>query len=250
MKKNNELKIDCNNNIISFYKQGWNSIAQVDYSEENFELIKNNKWSIKGDYIFSNSLKKYLHRIIMERKIGIDGLTNLTKNGFVVDHINNDEPFNCCSDNLHIIHGNLNKAKGLTVDKDIEKIRINVAIGLYCLDNNCYQITIGFNKPTIFINEKENFYITGAYLDFDNFNKCYNAIQIIITWANNKGKLNFYNLQASKIILEKQLSIQLTEEEKNNGATFITRNNQTFMRINNNPQNGPIMIIHKLSKKQ
>ena len=245
-------KISINDTNISFYKEGWKYVAEVDNLPEIRAYIENYSWNDNNGYLYCHKLKKYLHRLVVELKIGKDRLDELTKQGFVVDHINNSEPYNCLYDNLHIIHSDINKAKGLTIDKDIEKVRLKAGIGLYCLKDNKYQIAIGFNDP-VYYRLKEGHFIdvASAHLTFNDFEICYNAIQIILTWLKQRSgnTIDLLSLQANKIEVEEVKHFQLTKEEEEIGGCIIERDGKLYVKINNKDSNR-ISLIHKPAKKE
>ena len=89
------IKFEEHGDEVLFFKEGWNSVAHIDNVPEIVELVKQNNWIDKNGYLYCSKLKKYLHRIVVECKIGEKNLAELTAEGFVVDHLNNDEKYNC-----------------------------------------------------------------------------------------------------------------------------------------------------------
>ncbi len=235
----NIIRFDEHGDTVSFYKEGWNSIAQIDNIPEIVTVVKENMWSDNNGYLYCAKLKKYLHRLVVEFKVGAERLQELTNNGFVVDHLNNDEKYNCCLDNLHIISSDLNIAKGHTVDKDIDALWQKAGIGIYLLKNNEYQIAVGFNvSATVRLGNCEKI-ISDLYWNFDNFDKCYLAIQTIISAL--KGQCNLYadRLQATKWWYREAI-IMPPEYAKLEGPLIKIGDNYV-LKINNKP--GPKMAI-------
>ncbi len=225
---NTEIRFDEHENEISFFKKGWKSVAQIDNIPEIVDIVKSNTWVDNNGYLYCSKLKKYLHRLVVEYKIGKEKLTELTENGFVVDHLNNNEKYNCHLDNLHVISADLNIAKGHTVDKDIEALCLKAGIGLYWLKNSLYQIAVGFNMPTIIRIEEESKKISHLYWNFDNFDKCYIAIQTIISALKGNCKLYVDQLQTINWYYRETIALQNVDPKKRlvkYGDTYLFRNN-------------------------
>lgn len=244
-------KIEINDEKITFYKKGWNQCAEVDNLPEIRNYIEKYQWIDNNGYLYCHKLKKYLHRLVIELKIGRDELVKLTKQGFVVDHINNSERYNCSYDNLHLIPSDINKAKGLTVDKDIERIRLRAGIGLYVLKDDQYQIGIGFNERTVLWIGDRFVDLVTLHLNYNNFDFFYNDLQRILTWLKGKNgcQLDFSTLQYTHFSYEEMKHIQLTKEEQESGGCFLERDGQIYLRINNRDPNR-FVIIHKPAKKE
>ena len=229
----NSITFELHDNIVSFIKNGWAMTAFIDNETKLVEIVKNNTWNDNNGYLYCSKLRKYLHRLVMEYYFGEEQLKKLTKDGYVVDHINNSEPYNCCLDNLHVIPSDINKAKGLTVDKDIERVRLLAGVGLYCLKDRSYQIAIGFNERVFIKLDNEFKQLDDLYLTFDNFDKFYNALQLVLSWIKGSSDLNVYHLQAKKIEYREITYIKPTEEEKQSDVPIIQRDDKLFVRINN-----------------
>ncbi|WP_077324629.1 HNH endonuclease [Virgibacillus siamensis] len=107
-----------------------NKLAYTEYNEELFNILKSYTWTVKGEYLYSNKLKKYLHRYVMEFYYGKEAIDEANKKNFVVDHIDNNG-FNCRVSNLCFIPNNLNKAKGLTFDKRRIEMKEDMTLTFY-----------------------------------------------------------------------------------------------------------------------
>ena len=90
---------DIHDDDISFFKQSWKQVAFIDNDPDLYAIVKSISWHDNNGYLYSSKLKDYLHRIVVAHKIGREQLKMLTEQGFVVDHINNDEPYNFRLDN-------------------------------------------------------------------------------------------------------------------------------------------------------
>lgn len=134
---------------------------------------------------------------------------------------------------MHIITSDLNIAKGHTVDKDIKNLWLKVGIGLYWLKSGDYQIAVGFNVPANILLEDGERPIESLYWNFDNFDKCYIAIQTIISALNGQCKLYADQLQAKKwwfkeaIILPPEYA-QLDDPLIKYGDTYVLKINNTL----------------------
>lgn len=238
---NSSIKFDEHGEEVSFFKEGWNSVAHIDNVPDLVELVKKNKWADNNGYLYCSKLKKYLHRIVVEYKIGKEKLAELTAEGFVVDHLNNDEKYNCRLNNLHIISSDLNIAKGHTVDKDIKELWLKAGIGLYWLKNGLYQIVVGFNVPATISVDKDIKNIERLYWNFENFDKCYNAVQIIISAL--KGKCNLYADQLQAVTWDYREAIVLPNSYVHSEGPLIKYGDTYVLRINN--KSGPNFAVIK-----
>lgn len=238
---NSSIKFDEHGEEVSFFKEGWNSVAHIDNVPDLVELVKKNKWADNNGYLYCSKLKKYLHRIVVEYKIGKEKLAELTAEGFVVDHLNNDEKYNCRLNNLHIISSDLNIAKGHTVDKDIKELWLKAGIGLYWLKNGLYQIVVGFNVPATISVDKDIKNIERLYWNFENFDKCYNAVQIIISAL--KDKCNLYADQLQAVTWDYREAIVLSNSYVHSEGPLIKYGDTYVLRINN--KSGPNFAVIK-----
>ncbi len=233
---------------VDFYKTEWTQTAQIDNIPDLVEIVKCSNWTIKNGYLYSAKYKKYLHRLVMGFFIGEEMLKRYTSNGYVVDHLNNNEPFNCCIDNLHLIESRINKAKGFTVDHDVENIRLLAGFGFYHLKNNRYQICVGFNESMVLFDGREWINVASIYINFENFQKCFIAAQMLLNTLLNRQPINLNTLDCQCWGYKKTISIELTPEEIETNATLIMRDDKVLFLPNNNPANGPIRLIHKPAK--
>lgn len=235
---------------FSFYKKSWKRIASVDNIPEIVKLVKNSNWIEKSGYLYSNKYHNYLHRLVMETFVGKEVLKDYTKMDYVVDHMNNSEPYNCCIDNLHLLPAIKNKAKAFTVDHDVEDVRLIASLGFYILKNREYQIAIGFNSPTFVYTGEKWLHIATIHINFDNFDKCFLAAQIILTALKSEGKIKLNHLQSTKWEYTEWESLELTEEEKKQKGCVLIRDNKFYLKINNDSSKGPICLFYKLAKKE
>lgn len=239
-----------NEKELSFYKKSWQRVARVDNIPKIVELVKSSNWVDKNGYLYSDKYKNYLHRLVMETFVGKSILDDYTKMDYVVDHINNSEPYNCCIDNLHLLPARKNKAKAFTVDYDVEKVRLKAGIGFYVLKQNEYQMAIGFNTPTAMFIDGKWVMISTIHINFDNFDKCFLAAQIVLTALKNNSDINIKYLQATKWEYTEVATLELTEEEKKQKGCVYIRDNKFYIAINNDISKGPLCLIYKPAKKE
>lgn len=135
-------------NHITISHPDWDFIATAtirgDYAEE-FQSVT---WSKKGDYLYNEKLGGYLHIYIMRKWYGEEIYNQMSLNGYIVDHMDNNG-YNCCVENLFFLLENENKAKGFTVDQYNEE-KTYMALTLFRdFETKHIQITIVFNYPAI-----------------------------------------------------------------------------------------------------
>ena len=139
-------------NRIYIWRDGWTHLAIVDYRADYIDEIKSVTWRENNGYVYCNKFG-YLHRYIMKKWYGEDLFDEMTQNGWVIDHMNNNK-FDCCISNLEFLAKNYNTAKGQTTDVEIERMRHNIAVTL-CKDfqTGYYQVYIGCNDRILFVNK-------------------------------------------------------------------------------------------------
>lgn len=235
-------------NEVPFFKKGWESVAQIDNIPEIVEMVKNSNWIENNGYLYSNQYKKYLHRLVMEVFVGEEVLEEYTKIGYVVDHLNNSEPYNCCIDNLHLLPARINKAKGFTVDQDVENIRLTAGIGFYILSNSEYQMSIGFNSLTRLCIGEKWVNVSAVYINFDCFEKCFVAAQTILMALKKNENFNLNHLKATKWEYKETVSLEVTKEELRNKANIFVRDGKVYSTMNNDSSKGPLRLFRKPAK--
>ena len=178
-----------------------------DYLEE----IKSVTWGVNGKY-FHNSNFGYLHRYIMSKWYGQDILDKMSKEKFIVDHMDNNS-FNCRIENLSFLSADENKAKGFTVDKQAKVQSWNMALNMFNdFTTGCYQITIFFNVSRLYkdANTNETYEVSTLKLLYEsNYEIVINDARYIL--LSNKDhipidldKLNFSEykfVKSTKVIL-------------------------------------------------
>ena len=129
---------------IEIYRDGWDSIAFTTYREDYFEELTSATWTESKGYLVNPKLGA-LHRYIMSKWYGEDLLSEMTRQGWVVDHMNN-EGFDCRISNLEFLSTRHNVAKGQTVDVDAENLRYHIALSMFKdFSTGLYQIHVCCN---------------------------------------------------------------------------------------------------------
>ena len=142
MSSKNKFKL-CDD-TLEISRDKWCKIAFTSYREDYCKEITKYTWGEKNGYLHSGKLG-YLHRYIMGKWYGQDVLDEMTKAGFVVDHMDNNG-FECRIENLYFLAKNENTAKGLTLDIQIEEMRPRIALSIYRdFSTGLFQITMFFN---------------------------------------------------------------------------------------------------------
>ena len=167
----------------------------------------------------------------MEKWYGLEMLEYMDANHFVVDHMNNDG-FDCRISNLEFLPNDENKAKGLTVDKQIAQIRNKVAISVFKdFTTGLYQLTLGFNAE---VGEYRDGYIypvtVSKFLYNGDYREVVNDVRKIILDFNLYGMINPSKLSFSDKKVTYSVFLKPKEYEKD--AAVIIRDGQTYLVIN------------------
>lgn len=123
--------------MITISHPDWDFIATATIQDDYAEKFQSVTWSKKGEYLYNEKLGGYLHIYIMKKWYGEETYEQMSADGYVVDHMDNNGR-NCCIDNLFFLLENENKAKGFTVDQYSEE---KTHIALLFLDNIVYKST-------------------------------------------------------------------------------------------------------------
>lgn len=106
--------------MITISHPDWDFIATATIQDDYAEEFQSVTWSKKGEYLYNEKLGGYLHIYIMKKWYGKETYEQMSADGYVVDHMDNNGR-NCCIDNLFFLLENENKAKEFTVDQYSEK---------------------------------------------------------------------------------------------------------------------------------
>lgn len=230
-------KFEVHGETIHISRDEWSKLACTTYREDYYDELKSVTWGESKGYLKSQKLG-YLHRYIVSKWYGQELLDEMTKAGWVVDHMNNNG-FDCEISNLYFLSSDENKAKGFTVDKKSEALRSRIALNMFKdFTTGLFQITIFFNDEMYFVNS-----ITGESFQVSSLKLLYNADYtlvindartILLNYEQNKkfelGKLHFIDYK-----IEKALLIRLKDEDRNkaiieiDGEHYILINERTRM---------------------
>ncbi len=189
---------------INFNIEKANKLGYTNYDEKLWEKIKSTSWHVTADkrgrkkYIKSSKLG-LLHRFVMEHWYGREILDEATKKNYVVDHLDNDG-FNCQISNLCFIPKPRNTAKGLTYDIKRIEMMDTIALNIFKdFETQYFQITIGFNKETIFIDNDKPVSINSLKILYeDDFFLVLNDAERILHEFSNYNRFNIKKLNCIK----------------------------------------------------
>ena len=147
-------KFEVVNGNVHIFRDGWEKVAEVTYREDYYEELTSVTWTKNNGYI-KNSKLGSLHRYMVEKWYGKEILQEMTEQGWVVDHMNNNG-FDCRICNLEFLLSRHNVAKGQRLDVESKEMWKNIALNLYKdFTTGFYQIAIGFNDDIYFMDTKE-----------------------------------------------------------------------------------------------
>lgn len=144
------MKIKEDSNYIYFTDDSVDSIGITEYSDDLWNILKDDSWGIKPSiseprYIYSYTKKKYLHQIIMNYYYGEEVVKDFYSRGYIIEHLDNNG-FNCCVSNLWFLLNVKNRYKGNYLDKLITNNKKVVAMAVYKLfKTETFEIVVGFN---------------------------------------------------------------------------------------------------------
>ncbi|GFI50295.1 hypothetical protein IMSAGC020_01501 [Lachnospiraceae bacterium] len=227
-------KFEIVNGNVHISREEWKQIAEVTYREDYYEELTSVTWTATNGYI-KNAKFGLLHRYMMQKWYGNEVFDEMTKRGWVVDHMNNNG-YDCRICNLEFLPSRHNVAKGQILDVEAEEMRLHIALNIFKdFTTGLYQISIGFNDNIYFYNAetKENQLINTLYLlyDCDYKQVIYDAEEILLKYQTEKkfglGKLNFIDYRC-----EFPPKIEFTERELdeivNGDRCFIERDGEIY----------------------
>jgi hypothetical protein len=180
-------------------------VVKTTYSCEFYDELCSMSWSISGNYLRSSKHAISLHRYIISKYYGTQMLNQLTKEGLVIDHLDND-PNNCTIENLYFLYKNENTAKGLTVDKYVDDVLSIVGVGIFrSFETGLFQITLGFNLKCILTIGKSEQVVSNIYLLYDSdYTIVLNDYKYILLCIKQNikvelGKLNHIDIRFDEI---------------------------------------------------
>lgn len=131
---------------VEIYREEWKKVALTTYREDYYDELTSVTWTESKGYLTNGKLGA-LHRYIMEKWYGAEMLSEMTSQGWVVDHLNNDG-FDCRISNLEFLPTRHNIAKGQTVDVEADAMRQHIALSMFKdFSTGLYQIHVDCNDP-------------------------------------------------------------------------------------------------------
>lgn len=224
---------DVVNDTIYIMKDNWKQTALATYRKDYYDELKSHVWSLKNGYPSNATLGGGLHRYMMAKWYGEDVLNDLTKKGYVVDHMNNNH-MDCRICNLEFLKHNRNVAKGQQFDKEAAAMRYKLAINLFKdFSTGCYQITIGCNDCICSTDKAGNIhYINAIKLLYDcDYSLVVLDAESIIAEYEASGGFSTKSLHCCDQRIDEAENIELTEEEKK--QPFVIRDGIPYLVLGN-----------------
>lgn len=76
---------------VYIHREGWPCLVLCTYREDYWEELSSHAWRMDDNqYPINQSLGGGLHRYMIKKWYGENAIADFTKNGYVVDHINNN----------------------------------------------------------------------------------------------------------------------------------------------------------------
>ncbi|MGG4456871.1 hypothetical protein ABEX29_01045 [Brevibacillus porteri] len=233
---------------IYFKFENADKLGVTDYNEELYKKITAVSWSKNGKYIRSNKLKTSLHQYVMAYWYGEEELDKAKKEGFIVEHHNNDG-FDCRISNLSFAPEDQNKAKAFTYDKMRKDLMQSIAINFYKdFETGRYQITLGFNKPHWIIDrsQKKNIEVTAIYLLYnDDFFRTLNDATNILHEMKQYRQFKLSSLRYEEIHYTEAIYTLLDEDTPEDQVFFIGEDGQVVVRLGT-----PHLIITQIGENK
>lgn len=217
--------------VILIKHPNWDFVACTTYRKDYYDELTSITWTNVNGYLRNKSLGS-LHSYIVSKWYGKNVLEDMTKNNYIVDHMNNNHA-DCRISNLEFLKKSYNTAKGQTLDVDSKNMKTKIAVNIFKdFSTKCYQTTIGCNDSNIKVFKSEN-----IEYDVSEIRLLYNCdYSIVINDAENilrlydtEGKIDVSNTNSCDVKIEKNLEIELTEEDKN--KLFIEHDGERYIII-------------------
>lgn len=235
-------RFEVNNDTVTIYRDGWDCLAYCTYREDYWNELTSHVWRMDDNhYPINQSLGGGLHRYMMKKWYGEDALAEFTNNGYVVDHINNKHN-DCRINNLEFLKKDYNTAKGQQLDKDAERLRLRLALGITKdFETGCYQITIGCNDYICGHDGYGNEYAVSSIKllyggDYNRFPIVLNDAEGVLLTYEQGGGIHLDRTNAACVRVYHAPQLDLTEDEKKQAVVtkagipfMITGNGMTYM---------------------
>lgn len=227
-------KFEIVNGNVHISREGWKRIAEVTYHEDYYEELTSVTWTEVNGYI-KNAKYGYLHRYMMEKWYGKELLEEMTRRGWVVDHMNNNG-HDCRICNLEFLSSRHNVAKGQTLDVESEEMKYHLALNMFKdFSTGLYQISIGFNDDIYLwdIEKGERRLINSLYLLYDcDYRLVINDAEQILLEYQTEKKFSLANLKFIDYKCEYPPEIEFTEQELdeivNGDRWFVERDGKLY----------------------
>lgn len=225
------MNITHSDDSIYFQDEKMKRLGYTDYDVELLTKIKAVKWTVsKGRYLYSSSLRKSLHQLVMIHWYGEEAFAEAKKKGFIVEHHNN-EGFDCRISNLSFALDRHNKAKAFTYDQDRLEVMSKMAVNFYKdFKSGQYQITVGCNKPHYLVINNKVVNVTAIYLLYiDDFFRTMTDATILINEMQKNGKLKLSGLRYEKLLYEEAILVDLEPGQEE--AVFFEHEGKFAIRL-------------------
>lgn len=226
------------NGVVTIYRKNaantWDIIGKTDFNEKYYKELSSHTWRLQNGYPYNKSLGGGLHRYVMGKWYGESVVKDFTKNGYVIDHINNIHT-DCRICNLEFLQHDYNVAKGLSLDKDIEKMKKRIALSIFKdFSTGFFQITIGCNDDVGYIDKLgQEHHLTAVKLLYKlDYSLVLLDAQKILSYYRNGYGIDLNQLSFCQKKMEESPNFVLSNEEK--GKPIIFRNGEPYLVLSNN----------------
>ena len=239
-------RFEINDDTVTIYREGWSCVAQCTYRKDYWKELTSHAWQMDDNhYPVNRSLGGGLHRYMMKKWYGEDALAEFTEKGYVVDHINNEHN-DCRISNLEFLKKDYNTAKGQQLDKDIDRLRHRLALGITKdFKTGFYQMTIGCNDYICGHDDNGNKYVVNSFKllyggDYNNYPIVLNDAEgLLLSYELGNG-ISLGKTNAACVRVYHAPQIDLTEEEKKQAV--VIRAGIPFVVIGNG-----MTYLHQIS---
>lgn len=236
--------------------KGKDKLAFVRHSTEMLEKIKKARFRIPESpekmaeykYPYSNEYRMPLHHLAFDHHFGEGASRACAEKGYIIEHLDNDG-FNCDISNLFILKKIKNTYKGWNYDKQVEEFSSIIALRIFhIIENQTFQITIGFNMP--FQNNVTKKKISTIKLLYEyNYELVLQDAEQILETVCTAGSLNIDRWKEiyryKDIEIEYAPEIEFTEVEKSQKpGTIVWRDGAPYLILG--ISDGSAGLIHSV----
>ena len=251
------MDIEISGDRVKLQREQWKgNAAYISNYPGLLDELKKYTWTYtEGDHPYLNCsvLRVSLHKFVLQFLYGKEKLDEMIGKSNIIEHLDNNG-LNCTYENLHVLSGDMNKAKAFTIDKknaalgrgELTDIPVLITDVYYSHQNQYFQLQVFFNKNIVF-NETTNTFVESFifhYIDFDN---------LFIDWLYcfeciKKEKFDVYKNNAIRVYSKDITLIKLKEEEKD--AAISERNGKHYLIIRTDEEEGPLAFMNHISFKK